>query len=148
MFLDLINELMKKLLFVFVLQLFCIGAFSQTVDIIGEDYVVAGSTHSYTARTSIIDPNYLYNWQIDGGSLIGWGQTVDVKWDNTISSIKRIRVHCIVQYRGDLTCDAVLYVHTLNGSATIVTTSPFGELCLKEPDVLGQYLPNLCSNSL
>ena len=84
MFLDLINELMKKLLFVFILQLFCIGAFSQTVDIIGEDYVVAGSTHSYTARTSIIDPNYLYNWQIDGGSLIGWGQTVDVKWDNTI----------------------------------------------------------------
>ena len=82
---------MKKLLFVFILQLFCIGAFSQTVDIIGEDYVVAGSTHSYTARTSIIDPNYLYNWQIDGGSLIGWGQTVDVKWDNTISSIKRIR---------------------------------------------------------
>ena len=115
---------MKKLLFVFILQLFCIGAFSQTVDIIGEDYVVAGSTHSYTARTSIIDPNYLYNWQIDGG------------------------VHCIVQYRGDRTCDAVLYVHTLNGSATIVTTSPFGELCLKEPDVLGQYLPNLCSNSL
>ena len=110
MFLDLINELMKKLLFVFILQLFCIGAFSQTVDIIGEDYVVAGSTHSYTARTSIIDPNYLYNWQIDGGSLIGWGQTVDVKWDNTISSIKRIRVHCIVQYRGDRTCDAVLYV--------------------------------------
>ena len=37
---------MKKLLFVFILQLFCIGAFSQTVDIIGEDYVVAGSTHS------------------------------------------------------------------------------------------------------
>lgn len=148
MFLDLIDELMKKLLFVFVLQLFCMGAFSQIVDIVGEDEVVAGSTHSYTARTSIVDPNYLYNWQVDGGTLIGWGQTIDIKWGNDPKVLTRIRVHCIVQYRGDRTCDGVLYVRFVNGSATVVTTSPFGELCLKEPDVLRQYLPNLCSNSL
>ena len=39
-----------KSIICFILQLFCIGAFSQTVDIIGEDYVVAGSTHSYTVQ--------------------------------------------------------------------------------------------------
>jgi len=137
-------NIMKRLFIAFVLLFFGVEAFAEIVDILGDVEAPKNSTRSYIARTSAYDPNYLYNWSISGGTRV-WnssGSEIEVKWGS--DTYGHVRVHCIVQYQPNRTCDGELTVHLVDGVATVITTSPFGELCMAEPNVLERYIPS-CS---
>lgn len=132
---------MKRLFIAFVLLFFGVEAFAETVDILGDVNPPKGSTRTYTARTSAYDPNYLYNWSINGGTMTVYNYSeIDVKWGN--GDFGSVSVHCIVQYTPSRTCDASITFRLTDGVATVITTSPFGELCLNESNVLERYIPS------
>ena len=99
-----------------------------------------GSTRTYFALTSAYDPNYLYYWEVEGGERVDYNYAYyTVKWGNGDGG--RLYVRCVVQYVPQRTCEGWLFVDLTDGVAKTITTSIFGELCMKDSNMLRYYLP-------
>lgn len=52
-----------------------------------------------------------------------------------------------MQYQPNRTCDGDFTVRLVDGVATVITTFPFGELCLTESNVLERYITSCVFNT-